>query len=186
MKPEPEKLAVTILDFKIAVAAIICYIIAVILKNVGFTFSSNGAELEIIQKMTVCISCFLCVQDNTKLSLKAGVNRVIITAVGGIVAIVIVAINDACGNAVLLTIMMAVGIIATLFLCKAAKVPYINARIGCVTMVLVACTLQGANRIWYGVFRLISTIFAVIIVMLVAWVFDKIAAKNPSKEGAAR
>lgn len=185
MKPEPEKLAVTILDFKIAVAAIICYIIAVILKNVGFTFSSNGAELEIIQKMTVCISCFLCVQDNVKLSLKAGINRVIITAIGGVVAIIIVAINDVCGNAVLLAVMIAVGIIATLFLCKAAKVPYINARIGCVTMILVACTLQGANRIWYGVFRLISTIFAVVVVMLVAWVFDQIA-KRSSKESVAR
>ncbi len=183
MKPESEKLSVTILDFKIAIAAFICFLIATILKRCGAVFHFNGSDLEILQRMTVMISCFLCVQDNTKVSFHSGLNRIIITAIGGAVAIGIVGINIACGNDFLFAALLFGGVILTLFLCKAAKVPYINARIGCVTMVLVACTLGGAARIWYALFRLISTIFAVCIVLLVAWIFDLIQ-KNRKKEPA--
>ncbi len=176
-----EKLSVTVLDFKIAVAAGICFVIAVLLKKVGFVFSYHGMELEILQKMTACIGCFLCVQDTVKPSIKAGVNRLIITAIGGAVAIVIILIDDVAANDWLMAAMVFGGIVATLFLCKAAKVPYINARIGCVTLVLVSCTLSSSARIWYAVFRLLSTLFAVLVVMLVTWIFDRVAMKR-SKE----
>ncbi len=179
---EHEKLSVTILDLKVAIAAGICLIVAIIFRRVGIMFHYQGTDLEIIQRMTACIGCFLCVQDSFKPSFRQGINRTIITAIGGGVGIVIILINDAVSYDWLFVIMMILGIIATLFLCKAARVPYISARIGCVTLVLVACTLNSTARIWYAVFRLLSTVFAVIVVMLVAWIFDIIIKNTKQKK----
>lgn len=105
-------------------------------------------HLEILQKMTACIACLLCVQDNTKISRKAGVNRMIITAIGGIIGIGAAAADNAVGNPWFMTVLIFVGILLTLLLCKRAKVPYINARIGGVTFILVSCTFSGNARIF--------------------------------------
>ena len=45
--------------------------------------------MEIIQRMTSAIACLLVCQDNTALSRKAGINRMIITAIGGIAGVVV-------------------------------------------------------------------------------------------------
>ena len=75
----------------------------------------------------------------------------------------VILIDQAAANEWLMPLMVAAGVLLTLYLCKAAGVPYINARIGGVTFVLVACTLPGTARIWYGVFRLVSTMYAVLV-----------------------
>jgi uncharacterized membrane protein YccC len=135
-------------------------------------------NLEIIQKMTSCIACLLCSQDTTAISLKAGINRIIITFIGGLVGILVIILDDVIGNDWILGCMVALGIVLTFYLCKAAKVPYINARIGGVTFILVTCTLQSGARIYYGIFRLISTVFGVLVVLLVTWVFQLLSRKK--------
>ena len=116
--------------------------------------------------MTACISCLLCYQDSTHASVKAGINRVIITAIGGAVGILAVLVDGA------------LGVLLTLFLCKCAHVPYINARIGGVTFILVSSTLSGDARIWYAVWRLVSTVYGALVVVLVTWVFLAIHPKQ--------
>lgn len=172
MPAQTEKAKVTILDIRMAVAVLICFGVSTLLSNVGFTFALGERNLEIIQKMTACIACMLCCQDNAKISWKAGVNRVIITFIGGAIGIVVILLDNVIGKDWFMGIMVALGIVATLFLCKAARVPYINARIGGVTFILVTCTLQSTARIYYGCFRLLSTIFGVVVVMFVTWVFS--------------
>ena len=178
MKPEmkPEKAAITRLDVRIAVAVLICCLTSTILNQLGVKFPFGEMRLEIIQKMTACISCLLCCQDNTNVSYKAGINRLIITAVGGIMGIIVVALDVAIGNDWVMVVLVALGVLFTLFFCKMAKVPYINARIGGVTFILVSCTLTGYARIWYAVFRFVSTFYGVLIVLLVTWLFEKFAS----------
>lgn len=178
MPEKTEKVGVTLLDARMAVAVLICFAVSTVLSRLGCTFSYGERQLEIIQKMTACIACLLCSQDTVKVSAKAGLNRVIITFIGGVVGIVVIAIDDAVANDWVMAIMVALGILATLCLCKAAKVPYINARIGGVTFILVTCTLQSSARIYYGVFRLLSTVFGVVVVILVSWVFGLFTKKK--------
>jgi uncharacterized membrane protein YccC len=178
---QPEEVKVSWLDVRIAVAVMICSLTAAMLNHFGIKFTFGEMKLEVIQKMTACIACLLCCQDNTKISLKAGINRLIITALGGIVGIAVILIDGALGNEWGLSVMVGAGVLLTLFLCKAAKVPYINARIGGVTFVLVSCTLSGNARICYAVFRLISTCYGVLVVMLVTWVFSKAVREKPDK-----
>ncbi|HIR27340.1 MAG TPA: FUSC family protein [Candidatus Choladousia intestinigallinarum] len=171
------KASVTLLDVRIAVAILICCLTSTILDHLGLRFQAGEMRLEVIQKMTACISCLLCCQDNVPISKKAGINRLIITAIGGLVGIAVICIDNVLGNPWIMVLMIALGILVTLFLCKAAKVPYINARIGGVTFILVTCTLSGTARIWYGIFRFVSTFYSVLIVLLVTWVFQKAVKK---------
>lgn len=171
------KASVTLLDVRIAVAILICCLTSTILDHLGLRFQAGEMRLEVIQKMTACISCLLCCQDNVPVSKKAGINRLIITAIGGLVGIAVICIDNVLGNPWIMVLMIALGILVTLFLCKAAKVPYINARIGGVTFILVTCTLSGTARIWYGIFRFVSTFYSVLIVLLVTWAFQKAVKK---------
>lgn len=104
-------------------------------------------------------------------------NRIIITFIGGLIGIGVILLDNIIGNDWIMAGMVFLGILVTLLLCKAAKVPYINARIGGVTFILVTCTLQGSLRIYYGCFRFISTIFGVLVVMLVTWIFSLFSKK---------
>lgn len=67
--------------------------------------------------------------------------------------------------------MTAVGVLLSLFLCKCARVPYVNARIGGVTCVLVAGTLSGNARILYAVLRFVSTFYGALVSVIVTAVF---------------
>ena len=93
-------------------------------------------------------------------------------------AICVVALDNVFANEWLMVLMVTAGVLLTLYFCKLAKVPYINARIGGVTFILVACTFAGNARIYYAVFRFISTFYAVLVVLLVTWVFEKFAGKK--------
>ena len=147
MPTQTEEAKITILDIRMAVAVLVCFLVS-----------------------TIC--SMLCCQDNTKISWRAGVNRIIITFIGGLVGICVIFLDNLIGNDWVMAILVMLGILVTLFLCKAAKVPYINARIGGVTFILVTCTFQSTARIYYGCFRLLSTIIGVLIVMLVTWCFS--------------
>ena len=171
------KLSIDRLDVRIAVAVAICYLTATILDVLNIKFTYGTMHLEIIQKMTACITCLLCCQDDQPSSRKAGINRLIITAIGGIVAIVMIALDDLIQNPWVMVPLAFVGILLTLSFCKAAKVPYINARIGGVTFILVSTTLSGSSRIIYGIFRFVSTFYGVLIVMLVGWIFSSLSKK---------
>ena len=173
MKPETVKeKTLSGLDVRIAISVAICALTATVLNHFGWRFPYGNMQLEIIQKMTACITCLLCVQDNMPISKKAGVNRLIITAIGGACGILVTWIDTLVGNEWLMVAMVALGVLATLMLCKLAKVPYINARIGGVTFVLVSCTLSGYARMWYAVFRFVSTFYGVLVVLLVTWLLQ--------------
>lgn len=164
---------VELIDVKIVIAVFICMLTASIMNLLGIKWIYGDMKLEIIQRMTACISCLLVSQDNTEITCKAGKNRLIITAIGGVFGIIVSVLDSAIGNQWLMVCMVAAGVLLTLVACKLAKVPYINARIGGVTFILVACTLTANARVLYAIFRFISTFFAVVVVMLVTWLFQK-------------
>ncbi len=172
MKQEEEKRGITSLDIRIVVSALLCCLTATVLNHFQFKFTYGEMHLEIIQKMTSCIACLLCCQDNLSISKKAGLNRLIITFIGGLAAVLVVLIDNALGKEWLFVVMTALGLLLTLLLCKAARVPYINARIGGVTFILVACTLTENARIFYALFRFISTLYGVAVVLLVTWLWQ--------------
>lgn len=173
-----EKKGITWLDVRIGVSVLICCLTSVILNSLNLKISCGGRQLEIIQRLTACISCLLVCQDNVEGSKKAGLNRLIITAIGGLTGIAVVVIDDAVRVEWLLAVMVTVAVTVTLVLCKYAGVPYVNARIGGVTCVLVACTMSGPARIVYAGLRLVGTLYGALISVLVTIVFTKLTEKK--------
>lgn len=170
MKPETAQPSwtPTMLDLRMTLSILICCLVATVLSELGLKFPVGEARLEIIQKMTACISCLLCCQDDVIASKKAGINRVIVTAVGGLVGVAVVALDMMLGSSPwILAVLVGAGVLTTLCLCRLTGVPAFTARIGGITFLLVACTLTGTLRVWYALFRLVSTVFGVLVVWLV-------------------
>jgi uncharacterized membrane protein YgaE (UPF0421/DUF939 family) len=159
------------IDIQIALAAGICLLIAPLIPE--------------FQAMTACITVLLCVQDSAKTSWKAGIIRLIVTAAGGLAAVLVILIDNAAGNSRVFIIMTAIGLIITLAGCKLARVPLFNARIGGVTFILVVLTKSGTDRIYYAIFRLLSTFYGIIVVMAVSVVFAFFTNRKPGGNGAA-
>lgn len=131
-----------------------------------------------IQGVTASIAVLLCTQETKQMSWKTGIIRMVITLIGGLVGIGVVLIQMWNGNIWVSMGLVVLGIGGTLISCKAVKVPYISARIGSITFLLVVMTRVGYERINYATFRLVSTVFGVLVVYVVAWVFDKTQGKR--------
>lgn len=158
------------LDLRIGLCVLICFFVPTLLSQLGVTFAVGESHLEIIQRLTACFACLLCCQEGLDESRHAGMIRLLITAIGGLVGVAIVALDLALGsNPWVLTLLVPLGVVATLVACKAAGVPYVNARIGALTFVIVTSMLGGTARLWYAVFRLLSTLFGAAVVVLVTW-----------------
>lgn len=178
-----EKKEIVWMDVRIAAAAVICYLTAEILEafHIGITY--DGRNLEVLQRMTAMISCLLVCQDSVKISWKAGLNRIVITLIGGLAGIGVILLDNIISKEVFFVFLIGAGLLVTLMCCRQAGVPAMTARIGGVTFVLVICTLSGNARILYGVLRLVSTLYGVVVSLVVTWIFEKISSKN-SREGA--
>jgi uncharacterized membrane protein YgaE (UPF0421/DUF939 family) len=163
--------SINIIDIKIAITIGLCLLMALVVPE--------------FQTMTACISVLLCVQDSAKTSWNTGMIRLIVTAVGGLIAVLVILIDNTAGNSIIFIIMITIGLIMTLAGCKLAKVPPFSARIGGVTFILVVLTKSGIDRIYYAIFRLLSTFYGIIAVMTVSAVFAFSANKKSHKNGAA-
>lgn len=156
------------LDLRMAISILVCCLVATTLSALNLKFPVGEARLEVIQKMTACISCLLCCQDGSGATRKAGALRVLVTAVGGLCGAVVVAVDLALGsNPWVLALLVAAGLVPTLCLCRLVGAPAFNARIGAISYLLVASTLTGSARLWYALFRLVSTVFGALVVWAV-------------------
>lgn len=159
-----QKIEITGMDIRIAIAIGICLLTA---KFCPY-----------LQSLSACTAVILCTQDNAKISWKTGITRLIITAVGGIIGILTVLVDNAVQNNYVFILMVSAGIPLILLICKALKVPYISARISCVTFVLVVVVAAGSERISYAVFRLIGTFYGIVISFVIAWLASRLPKRK--------
>lgn len=158
----------TMVDVRIVVSVVVCCLVATALSALDVKFAVGEMRLDIIQKLTACISCLLCCQADVPASTKAGTNRVLVTVVGCLVGVAVVGLDLLLGqNPWLLVLLMALGLLVTLCLCRLVGAPAVAARIGGISFLLVASTLTGPARLWYALFRVVSTIFGAIVSVLV-------------------
>lgn len=132
-----------------------------------------------MQLATACISVLLCMQDTCGNSWKSGITRMMITAIGGIIAVGIVLIQEFILDAFWMSVILTfIGCILTFAGCRAANVPMFSNRIGAVTFILVVFTKPGIERIIFAFQRLASTFAGILIVMAVAWVSQNLKGRS--------
>lgn len=155
------------LDLKIALAVAICLVTA--------------KFVPVIQYMAACFAAILCIQDEVKVSWKTGINRLILTAVGGGVGIIVILLDQVIQNEWIFILLVTLGIVLTLWGCKVARVPYINARIGGITFILIVMIASGTARIDYAIMRLLGTFYGVLVSLAITGFFGLFGRKKRKK-----
>lgn len=161
---EKEKIGIRALDIQIAVCLCVCIISAYLCPYV--------------QALSACTAVIICSQDKVKVSWNTGLTRLIITVIGGIVGMCVVVLDDLIQNTWIFVGMVFIGILITILICKIVKVPYISARIGCITFILVATVATGSYRITYGVYRILGTTYGILVTVAISWIFSLIMERE--------
>ena len=131
-----------------------------------------------IQALAACTGAVMCVQDGKKASWGAGLNRIKGVLCGGIVGIAVVLIDNAVNMDLVFYLLVGIGVVANLLLCKAVKLPFVQARVSCMSLMLVTLVLQNAARINYAFGRLIGTLVGAVVALLVSMAFAAIVKKE--------
>lgn len=168
MKETKTKISLTGLEFRIGLAIVLCLLVCHISEMQGFT----------IQALAACTGAVMCVQDGRKASVGACKNRVLGVICGGVVGIAVVLIDNLIGNDLIFYLLVGVGIMVNFLLCKVAKLPLVQARVSCMTVLLVVLVLGGEARINYAIGRFIGTLVGAVIAWGVSALWEVISAKK--------
>lgn len=130
-----------------------------------------------IQRLAACTGVLMCTQDITKASWKSGLTRVEGVIFGGVIAIIVVLIDNAVGSNALFYVLCGIGMVCDLLVCQLAHMPKVTGRVSGITFCLVAFLAQGTGRIIYAGNRLIGTIAGALVALVIAFIWDKIRKK---------
>jgi hypothetical protein len=83
----------------------------------------------------------------------------------------VVLLDAHADNQWLVIFLIMLGVVITLFGCNLAGTPAFNARIGGVTFILVVLTKTGTDKIAYALFRLLSTLYGVVVIVTAVFSF---------------
>lgn len=131
-----------------------------------------------IQALAACTGAVMCVQDNQNASWGAGLNRIKGVVCGGLTGVAVVLIDNAVDIDMVFYLLVGMGVVANLMLCKAVKLPFVQARVSCMSLMLVTLVLQDAARINYAFGRLIGTLVGACVALLVSMAFAAIMKKE--------
>lgn len=124
------------------------------------------------QVVTAAITALLIGQTSHGIEWQSGFKRVAATALGGVVGVGVAAVEVLFHAEAMLLLLVIAGMIVTMVGCRVLRMPEFSDRVGGITFILVAMSIQGTERIPYAFFRLLSTLAGVLIWIAVAYVFS--------------
>lgn len=150
------------LDAEIGLAVVLCLFVCHIASLLGIQ----------IQALAACTAAVMCVQESTKASWGAGINRILGVLCGGAVGVAIVWIDNSLQMPLLFYILCGCGVIGNLMLCRSLKMPPVQGRVSCMSLLLVVLVLQDSMRIGYALGRLGGTVCGAVLALLVSMAFS--------------
>ena len=146
-------------DIQIGICILICLLLAHLLPW--------------LQALAACTAAIMCTQGSGKLSWKSGLTRALGVITGGLAAVLVVFIDNQIENAYIFYLLAAIGIVITMICCRLVKMPYVSARVACISFVLIILLVPGAGRYMYALNRLIGTIIGALIAVLITFIREK-------------
>ncbi len=156
------------LELRIGITIVLCLLVCKLCEILGFS----------IQALAACTGAVMCVQEGGKASFGACKNRVVGVICGGVVGIAVVLLDNLIGMDLVFYLLVGLGIMANFLLCKVAKLPLVQARVSCMTVLLVVLVLGGPARINYAIGRFIGTLIGALVAWAVSAAWEKISAKR--------
>ena len=163
-------LSVTSLEISIGVTVILTLLVCYVASLLGLK----------LQTLAACTGAVMCVQDTKNASWGAGKNRLLGVVCGGLAGIAVVLIDNLINIDLVFYLLMGAGVILNLLLCKLVKLPLVQTRVSCMSLMLVTLVLQGDARINYAFGRLIGTLVGAVVALLVSMTFAAIVQKKKS------
>lgn len=162
------KIGIAGIDIAIGAAVVLTLLVCHAAGMLGFS----------VQALAACTGAVMCVQDSKDASWGAGLNRIKGVLCGGLTGVAVVLIDNAVNVDLVFYLLVGIGVVVNLLLCKAVKLPFVQARVSCMSLMLVTLVLQNAARINYALGRLIGTLVGAIVALLVSMAFAAITKKE--------
>ena len=159
---------IELIDIQIGVTIVFCLLLCRAANRLGLQ----------IEALAVSTGALMCVQDSTKAAYNASLVRILGVVCGGITGVAIVLIDNATGMPYVFYLLCGIGVVANLFLCKLLKMAYVQARVSCLTLLLVVLVSQGVDRLNYAFWRFLGSLAGALIALLVTVIFAAIAKKS--------
>lgn len=167
MNETKNKLCLSGLELRIGITIVICLLVCKLCEMLGFS----------IQALAACTGAVMCVQEGGKASFGACKNRVLGVICGGIVGVGVVLLDNMIGIDLIFYLLVGLGIMANFMLCKAVKLPLVQARVSCMTLLLVVLVLGGPFRLSYAIGRFIGTLVGALVAWAVSAAWEKLSEK---------
>lgn len=168
MNEVKNKLGVEPLEIAVGAAVVLCLMVCHVAGMLGWQ----------IQALAACTGAVMCVQESKKASWGAGLNRIKGVLCGGLTGIAVVLIDNAVNVDLVFYLLVGVGVVVNLLLCKLVKLPLVQARVSCMSLMLVTLVLQNAARINYAIGRLVGTLVGACVALLVSMAFAAIVKRE--------
>ena len=168
MNEVKQKIGIAPMDLAIGISVVFCLLVCHVAGLLGLQ----------IQALAACTGAVMCTQDNRKASWGAGMNRIVGVVCGGLIGMMVVLIDNAVNVDVVFYLLVGAGVVANMLLCKAVKLPFVQARVSSMTLLLVTLVLQNTARINYAFGRFIGTLVGAVVALLVSMAFATIPKKE--------
>lgn len=167
-KSEKESISVNRADIAVGVSVMICLLVCTLIGKLGFT----------VQTLAACTGAVMCTQDAGKASWKAGLTRILGVLSGGLVGILLVVADNLLEMSIVFCLLCGVGVVLNLFVCKLLKIPFIQAKVSCMTLLLVVLVLGGEARFGYALGRFVGTLCGAVTALLVSMLFEALTKRK--------
>ena len=152
---------IELIDIQIGVTIVLCLLLC---------HAANRLGLQ-IEALAVSTGAIMCVQDSTKAAYNASLIRILGVICGGMTGVAIVLIDNAIDISFVFYLLCGIGVVANLFLCRLLKMIHVQARVSCMTLLLVVLVFQGTDRLHYAFWRFIGSLAGALVALLVTIIF---------------
>ncbi len=161
--PEKKKM-ISNTEVRIGIGLIICLLVTYFIPQV--------------QRLAACTGVLMCTQEITAATRKAGLTRLKGVLCGGIIAIIVVLIDNALQMDLVFFLLCGVGIVLNLVACELIHMPKVTGRVSAITFCLVAFLAEGNGRIFYAVNRFVGTLVGALVAFLLAAIWQAAVGKK--------
>lgn len=157
-----------LMDFEIGLTILLCLVLC---------HWANGIGIR-VEALAVTTGAIMCVQEGTKAAYATSLIRMIGVVCGGLFGVIIVLIDNVVGIPYVFYLMCSIGVVVNLLVCKFFKMVYVQARVSCLSLLLVVMVFDGMDRLDYAISRFVGSLVGALIAFLVTALFTHLAPKS--------
>lgn len=168
MSERKNALKLELMDLQIGVTIIMCLVLCHWANQLGLH----------IEALAVTTGAIMCVQDSTKAAYTTSLTRMLGVICGGLFGVLIALIDNIVGIPYVFYLLCGIGVVVNLLVCKYFKMIYVQARVSCLSLLLVVMVFEGVDRFDYAINRFIGSLVGAVFALLVTILFGALTNKK--------